>query len=176
MTVPNDWREAHRQENPRWYEPAAVYRLWDAEGNLLYIGSAFDSDQRCKEHQKKPWWPEVARRTEEWHSGRGTAYAEELKAIRVERSKYNEMGTRGYRAPQTDAIQRRNELASLRQELVTQAGQVSLDLCRAAEEAGFPHDEAGRLGKRAEIEFLEWTGLFAQAVKWRRKMVEIHGY
>ena len=167
---------AETNRERRWREPAAVYRLWDADGNLLYIGSAFEPDVRCKEHQKKAWWPEVARRTEEWHSNRGTAYIEELKAIAVERSKYNVMGTPGYRTPQTDAIRRRNALASVRQKLVTQAGQVSLGIRQAAEEAGFPRDEARRLGKRAEIEFLEWTGLFAQSVKWRRKMVAMHGY
>lgn len=160
----------------RWREPAAVYRLWDASGVLLYIGSAYEPEVRCKEHRKKPWWSEVASRTEEWHSNRGTAYTEELKAIAVERSKYNEMGTPGYTAPVSEKTRQRNALASVRQKLVRQAGQVSLNIRQAAEEAGFPHDEARRLGKRAEIEFLEWTGLFAGSVKWRRKMVEMHGY
>lgn len=160
----------------RWREPAAVYRLWDASGELLYIGSAYEPEVRCKEHQKKPWWPEVASRTEEWHSNRSTAYTEELKAIAVERSKYNKMGTPGYTAPVSEKTRQRNALASVRQKLVTQSGCVKNDTHDAAREAGYSSDEARRLGKMAQIEFLEWTGLFAGSVKWRRKMVEMHGY
>ncbi|MEU5596634.1 GIY-YIG nuclease family protein [Streptomyces sp. NPDC020298] len=170
MTVSN-WLEQHRQENPRWYEPAAVYRLWDADGNLLYIGSAFNPDHRCKSHQKKPWWSEVARRTEEWHPSRGAAYAEELKAIAVERSKYNDMGTPGYRTPQTEKIKQRNALARTRSLLISEGYSVKAAIREAAREAGYSHDEADRMATLAEIEFLEHTGLFAASVKRRREML-----
>lgn len=168
MTVSN-WLDQHRQENPRWYEPAAVYRLWNAHGELLYVGSAFDPDRRCKSHQKKTWWPEVVRRTEEWHSSRGTAYVEELKAIAVERSKYNEMGTPGYVTPQTEKLKQRNALARIRSLLIRQCDKVQRDVSEAAREAGYSSQQARRLGTLAQIEFLNRAGIFEQSVKRRRE-------
>jgi hypothetical protein len=70
---------------------AAVYRLYDADG-LLYIGSAYDPDHRCKSHLGKPCWPLVVRRTEEWHPTRGHAYSAEMQTIVTEGSKHNIMG------------------------------------------------------------------------------------
>jgi hypothetical protein len=161
VTVPNDVSNATRQ--------AAVYRLWDAEDNLLYIGSAYDPEQRCKEHRKKSWWPEVARRTEEWFGHRGTAYREELKAIGVEKSKYNQMGTPSYRTPDTEAVRQRRELGPLRQRLLEESWRVARAAERAASAEGALPESAARAGKLAEIEFLEATGLFAGAVKRRRE-------
>lgn len=176
MTVPNETLEQHRQENPRRYEPAAVYRLWDTDGNLLYIGSAYDPEERCKAHRSKPWWPSVVRRTEEWHSTRGEAYAEEMKAIAVEGAKYNQMGAPGYTTPQTDAVKQRNALAKTRGKLISEGYSVKNDIREAAREAGYSPREIERLTTLAEIEFLEWTGLFARSVKWRREQIERYGH
>ncbi|MGY5033279.1 GIY-YIG nuclease family protein [Streptomyces sp. 900116325] len=44
---------------------AAVYRLYDAADALLYVGSAYDPEERCKAHHDKPWWPKVTRRAEQ---------------------------------------------------------------------------------------------------------------
>jgi predicted GIY-YIG superfamily endonuclease len=163
VTVPNKPDRPPRR--------AAVYRLWDAEGTLLYIGSAYDPDHRCKEHSKKPWWPEVARRTEEWFAHRGTAYREELKAIRAEKSKYNRMGAPSYRTPDTEAVQRRKALGPLRQRLLEESWGVARAAREAARDQGASSEEAERTGKLAEIEFLENTGLFAGAVKRRREQL-----
>lgn len=168
MTIPN--------ETDRTTRRAAVYRLYDAAGTLLYIGSAYDPDHRCKSHRKQPWWPEVARRTDEWHPARGVAYVEELKAIAVERSKYNAMGAPGYTTPQTEAVRQRNALAKLREKLISEGYGVSGDVRAAAYEAGYSSEEAHRLAKEAEIQFLEHTGLFARSVKWRRQMIALHGH
>jgi predicted GIY-YIG superfamily endonuclease len=162
-------REAKRAR--RWREPAAVYRLWDADGKLLYIGSAHDPEGRCKEHQKKPWWPEVASRTEEWHSNRGTAYIHEMKAIRAERPKHNVMGAPGY-TPDSEAVRLRNSLASLRGRLFGASGRVSVDVYLAARDAGYTRKQADRMGKLAQIEFLDTTALFPDAVKRRREALE----
>jgi len=162
-------------ENTKTTQPsrrAAVYRLYDADGALLYIGSAYDPDHRCKAHQRQPWWPDVARRTEEWFDHRTTAYAEELKAIAVERSKYNVMGTPQYQTPKSDPILRRNALAVLRGRLIRAAGDVSLDIYAAARDAGYSYWEAQCAGAMAEIEFLERTGLFAASVRRRRQQIE----
>lgn len=151
---------------------AAVYRLYDAEGTLLYIGSAYDPDERCKGHQGKPWWVKVARRTEEWFGHRNAAYREELKAIRAESPRYNQMGTPSYRTPNTEAVRRRNKLASLRGHLLGESGSVSVDVHLAAREAGYTREQAHRMGKLAQIEFLDRTGLFPAAVKRYRAALE----
>jgi predicted GIY-YIG superfamily endonuclease len=69
--------------------PAAVYRLYDAEGTLLYIGSAYDPDDRWEEHQKKPWAAEVAKRVERWYPDRNAAYVAETAAIKSELPRHN---------------------------------------------------------------------------------------
>lgn len=69
---------------------AAVYRLYDADNDLLYIGSSKELPQRYKDHARsKPWWPDVRRRTETWYETRQQAYGAERKAINTERPRYN---------------------------------------------------------------------------------------
>ncbi|MER7813823.1 sigma factor-like helix-turn-helix DNA-binding protein [Streptomyces sp. NPDC096153] len=59
-----------------------MYRLFDAEGTLLYVGSAYDPAKRSRAHRDKPWWPKVDRREDEWHACREAAYVAETDAIR----------------------------------------------------------------------------------------------
>jgi predicted GIY-YIG superfamily endonuclease len=70
-------------------QPAAVYRLYDAADQLLYIGSSHQPGVRQQEHRKKPWGAEIDRREDRWYRNRAVAYAEESAAIRAERPKYN---------------------------------------------------------------------------------------
>jgi predicted GIY-YIG superfamily endonuclease len=52
-------------------EPTALYRLFDTDGVLLYVGITRDTEKRWRQHAlKKPWWPQVAERTVEWHPTR----------------------------------------------------------------------------------------------------------
>ena len=74
MTVPNETDSTTR--------PAAVYRLYDDAGTLLYIGSAYDPAKRSRAHRDKPWWPLVVRREDEWHPSREAAYVAETESIR----------------------------------------------------------------------------------------------
>jgi predicted GIY-YIG superfamily endonuclease len=80
VTVPNETIETRR---------AAVYRLYDAAGTLLYIGSAYDPGDRWDEHRKKPWAAAVAERTERWYPDRSAAYAAETAAIKSEMPRHN---------------------------------------------------------------------------------------
>ncbi|MGA5604025.1 GIY-YIG nuclease family protein [Streptomyces griseoincarnatus] len=148
---------------------AAVYRLYDAQDTLLYIGSAYDPEKRCRTHRAKPWWPEVARREDQWVASRRKAYVEEMKAIAVEGAKHNQMGTPTYQTPDTEAVRRRKELAPLRQKLLEESWTVRRAAYEAALAAGATAEEAELKGKLAEVEFLEDTGLFAAAVKERRR-------
>lgn len=68
----------------------AVYRLFDANGELLYVGCSLNPPARCEKHSKhKPWWHEVADRADEWHDTRAEAEAAEKLAIQTENPKYN---------------------------------------------------------------------------------------
>jgi predicted GIY-YIG superfamily endonuclease len=73
--------------------PTALYRLYDAEGVLLYIGISGDLKARFARHAaRKPWWPQVARKTVEWHLTRTGAAKTEDAAIKAERPKHNIAG------------------------------------------------------------------------------------
>lgn len=74
---------------------AAVYRLYDAEGALLYVGSAYSPEQRSKKHRDKDWWPRVARRTDEWYPSREAAYVAETEAIEEARPQGNKISGPG---------------------------------------------------------------------------------
>lgn len=39
----------------------SVYRLYDADDRLLYVGSTVHVPRRLREHHSKPWWHLVAR-------------------------------------------------------------------------------------------------------------------
>lgn len=68
----------------------ALYRFFDSEERLLYVGVAFDPDARWKEHAKsKPWWPDVKRKVIEWRETRTDALIAEADTIRTERPLYN---------------------------------------------------------------------------------------
>lgn len=138
--------------------PAAVYRLWDAQGNLLYIGSAYDPEQRCRGHRKKEWWSEVARRTDEWHPNRWTAYSAESDAVNAEKPKYNVMGSRAY---QERCRQETGEGGRLRFRTIAAclaAAGASRDTVQAALRGEWT-EEAGRLHPRsAELHRPRKTG------------------
>jgi hypothetical protein len=68
----------------------ALYRFFDAEGRLLYVGVAYNPEERWKGHAyEKAWWEEVAEKRVVWHETRIDALAAELAAIRDELPKYN---------------------------------------------------------------------------------------
>ncbi|MFI6228591.1 GIY-YIG nuclease family protein [Micromonospora echinospora] len=66
-----------------------TYRFYDASDGLLYVGVADDFDARWKGHQKKPWWPDVARKEVIWFDNRLDALYEESRAIDLEHPLHN---------------------------------------------------------------------------------------
>lgn len=68
----------------------AVYRIFNAAGELLYVGSSNNPRIRCYQHAStKRWWSEVASRTEEWFETRLEAKSIEKAAIVAEKPRYN---------------------------------------------------------------------------------------
>lgn len=71
-------------------EKTALYRFFNAEEELLYVGIAADPAHRWKEHRRsKPWAREVTIRVIEWLSSREEASAAEVRAIHIEKPRYN---------------------------------------------------------------------------------------
>jgi hypothetical protein len=67
-----------------------LYRHYDADGGVLYVGITFDPSSRRRQHASdKPWWPLVARTTYEWHPTRLAALGAERAAIATERPTFN---------------------------------------------------------------------------------------
>jgi prevent-host-death family protein len=70
-----------------------VYRLYDADEALLYVGVAADPLTRFRQHRRdKPWWPRVALREVEWHDSREQALKVEAEAIVRELPRHNDVG------------------------------------------------------------------------------------
>lgn len=80
--------------------PTTLYRLFDDEGDLLYVGIAGNPGRRFEQHRSdKPWWGEVSGLTLEHHPDRAAALAAELKAIRSENPRHNIAGRNGNGPP-----------------------------------------------------------------------------
>lgn len=70
--------------------PTALYRLFDAEERLLYVGITKELNARFAAHRDlKPWWSTVTRRAIEWFDARELAARAEVEAIRTEMPLYN---------------------------------------------------------------------------------------
>lgn len=77
---------------PETPERTALYRLFDTEGNLLYVGIAKNPKRRWYQHSvasSDVWWPDVHEKRVEWFGTRTEAEAAEKKAIRTEGPSYN---------------------------------------------------------------------------------------
>lgn len=67
-----------------------LYRFYDDEGLLLYVGISTSAIARWAQHQgDKAWWPEVVTTKVEHFATRAEARVAELVAIRTERPRYN---------------------------------------------------------------------------------------
>lgn len=68
----------------------AVYRLFDTDGMLLYVGMTAYPTIRFSSHRAtKPWWHEVATRRLVWYATREAAAMAEIRAIQTEAPRYN---------------------------------------------------------------------------------------
>lgn len=75
---------------PESPERTALYRFFNAAGQLLYVGVSGNTETRWRQHaESKPWWPDVAEKTTQWLDGRPEALDAERVAIRTEKPLYN---------------------------------------------------------------------------------------
>lgn len=154
MTVPNDTDTATRK--------AAVYRLYDAEGTLLYIGSAYDPAHRSLDHCKTSWWPRVVRREDEWHGSRSAAYIAETAAIWAEDPEANVKSTPAY----ADECQERAERDRDKSRVAYVANQLREKIIRKLTKAGMDFYKATAIGMLAERAYKEASGAFPAGVDY----------
>lgn len=70
--------------------PCAVYRLYDLEGRLLYVGISDAPEERWRYHERLvDWWPQVVKKDVQWHDNRKLAEAAEREAIETEAPIHN---------------------------------------------------------------------------------------
>jgi excinuclease UvrABC nuclease subunit len=63
----------------------AVYRIYDQDGSLLYVGMGRNPMNRWAAHaENHAWWPRAASFRVEWYATRKEAFDVELQAIRTE--------------------------------------------------------------------------------------------
>lgn len=68
----------------------ALYRAFDSEDRLLYVGITDGIDTRFKVHEKSSeWWPLMVRRDIEWFETRRDAMRAEATAIKSDGALYN---------------------------------------------------------------------------------------
>jgi hypothetical protein len=67
-----------------------LYRFFDAEKRLLYVGISMKPWERFKQHKRqKPWWDDVALITKENYANRSAVANAERLAIKTEKPIYN---------------------------------------------------------------------------------------
>lgn len=68
----------------------AVYRVFDAQDSLLYIGISYEPGCRMKEHRIwSPWFPDMDHYSTEWFTDRKKAREAEILAIQTEKPAWN---------------------------------------------------------------------------------------
>ena len=72
-------RKAQKAKAKRDTTPTALYRLYDGDGVLLYVGiTSRRPDDRFREHSELAWWwPYVTRHVVDWYPNRVAARARE---------------------------------------------------------------------------------------------------
>lgn len=71
-------------------EPQVLYRMFDADGSLLYVGITVHVGGRFDHHRRnKPWWTDVARIELQHFPDRGSVEDAERDAVVSERPRYN---------------------------------------------------------------------------------------
>lgn len=72
------------------HQPTTLYRIFDANGRLIYVGQSQRMGFRMQTHERSSWWFELAARIEiEEFPTRDAAMAAEVIAIQEEQPAFN---------------------------------------------------------------------------------------
>lgn len=70
--------------------PATLYRYYDVDGVLLYVGVSFEANERLVQHRKsKDWYYEIKYIRLDHYLLRHEAMQAEHQAIEIEKPRYN---------------------------------------------------------------------------------------
>jgi len=72
----------------------ALYRYWDARGQLLYVGVSKTPVARLEQHTTQSWVGDIASITLKWFSIKQEALSAECRAIRTEHPLHNKVWSR----------------------------------------------------------------------------------
>jgi hypothetical protein len=101
---------------------AFLYRVWDKDGSLLYIGKAINPVVRPNMHRRTPWGHEIDRHTFQEYPTEEAALAAEREAIIREKPKYNKRMTYATRLSDDQVIQMHRALDVAQAELLKLEG------------------------------------------------------
>jgi len=91
-------------------KPTQLYRHFDAEGQLLYVGISLQSMKRLAEHKNNSdWFDEITRVDIEHFSDRNAAMDAERKAVQEEKPKYNKRLRKHIPEPQNHKLEAAKE-------------------------------------------------------------------
>ena len=100
------------------YKKTALYRHFDADDNLLYVGISLSSYERLSQHHSNSEWAEDAvMMTTEWYDNRNEALDAETIAIQTEMPAYNKAKSIYY-SGEIDTLRMKVKLLAERNELL----------------------------------------------------------
>jgi predicted GIY-YIG superfamily endonuclease len=100
-----------------------LYRFYDIDRQLLYVGITNNPWQRIKAHESdKDWWNEVAHATFEHYQSRMELEAEERAAIKSERPRYNKTHVQPGPELETRVLQLEQQISELASLIKSHAG------------------------------------------------------
>lgn len=146
----------------------ALYRFWDAKGDLLYVGITHDTTQRWKSHARnQPWWTNVARKEVIWMLTRKEAEAAERIAHRTEAPRYDKTGTRNLKDSNLSPLFRHRDAAV--EEMIREAmGLIISDLRSATYPAWSAVPQVSFLAARYSLPLV--------AVTWALRRLAMEGH
>jgi hypothetical protein len=121
-----------------------LYRYYDSDGNLLYLGISLNAAKRASEHRKdKQWWNEVATiQIEHLPTGdRALVLEIEAELIKDEKPRYNVVHNYGTAKGRKPTVTRDWDFGWLALNRKTRSA--FLELIRTLAESVFTYDEAG---------------------------------
>lgn len=129
----------------------ALYRMFDKDDHLLYVGISFDPRMRSRQHAKQSkWWHLVTLREIEWFPSREEAATAERAAIRDETPRFNK---KSGDTPDAHTERRRKASVSVRAKI---AGEKARDHAR---HSGASDEEAKREQIRVTEKYMVDSGL-----------------
>lgn len=110
MTTPSPWAAIAQAHEEQWFKDAEkgirdtyVYRYYDADDALLYVGQTGNPARRHSSHRSNAaWFDLVARRELRGPVTKAWALMEEFVALGVESPRYNAQARNGHAGPGSD--------------------------------------------------------------------------